>query len=149
MFNDALYFACRFGGIKMVNLMVDYGADDWNSGFRGACESGKREIVHLMMNKGVTKYGYRDGFMYACYNGYKDIVEDIILNFDTKNMLWLYYGVCKHRWVDLILKVGVYIKLSEHLYDCHDMFNILDLREINAIRIESINVKLFDRNLFS
>jgi hypothetical protein len=57
--HHALYFACRFGGIKMVNLMVDYGADDWNSGFRGACESGKREIVHLMMNKGVTKYRYR------------------------------------------------------------------------------------------
>jgi len=34
--------------------MIEKGANDWNSGLRGACKGGKRELADYMSEKGAT-----------------------------------------------------------------------------------------------
>ncbi len=53
--NYGLYGACRGGNLKLVNLMIQKGANDWNCGLNCACKGGNLNIVNLMIKKGANK----------------------------------------------------------------------------------------------
>src|SRR5690554_5281019 len=45
--NLGLVAACCGGHRDVVELMIEKGANDWNSGLRAACEEGHRDLVEL------------------------------------------------------------------------------------------------------
>ena len=67
---------CKGGHKELVNLMIGKGVTNWNKGFFEACRGGHKEIAELMIVKGATHYDY--GFFGACQGGRKDIVELMI-----------------------------------------------------------------------
>ena len=76
--NNGLYYACYGGSeglahtMNIINLLIEKGADDWNSGLDGACKGSRDNIniVKLMIDKGASniseKYVYpRDKYIIA------------------------------------------------------------------------------------
>ena len=79
-----LYAACKSGHMDIIKLMIEKGADDWNSGLIGACEGGHIDIVKFMIEKGSSDWSA--GLGYACWCGHIDIVRLMIEKDDG------YYG---------------------------------------------------------
>ncbi len=52
--NNLLYEACRSSHIEIVKLMIEHGANDWNTGLYDACQGGHIEIVKLMIEHGAN-----------------------------------------------------------------------------------------------
>ena len=48
------YLEHEGGHMNIVQLMIECGANDWNSGLSGACEGGHIVIVQLMIERGAT-----------------------------------------------------------------------------------------------
>ncbi len=57
-FNNALYYACRYGHLEIVKMMIELGANDYNDGIRGACEGGHTAVVKMMIDLGADNYYY-------------------------------------------------------------------------------------------
>ena len=43
----SFYNACKTGDLKLVQLMIQQGANNWNNGLYGACSGGHLEIVQF------------------------------------------------------------------------------------------------------
>lgn len=56
--NHGLMNACRTGSRRMIQQMIDAGADDWDYGLRGACKAGDHNIVSLTMQKGAKYFNW-------------------------------------------------------------------------------------------
>jgi ankyrin repeat protein len=56
-----LFYACRGGHKKIVELMIENGAYYWNEGLEGACKGGHQKLVEFMIKKGADH-------CYACNN---------------------------------------------------------------------------------
>ena len=54
--NKALYFASKGGYMPIVKLLISNGANNWDLGFRGACEGGQQQIVDFMYQNIVNDY---------------------------------------------------------------------------------------------
>lgn len=53
MLNKGLRCACFCGKPELINILIKYGAIDWNLGLSGACESGNFETGKLMIKYGA------------------------------------------------------------------------------------------------
>lgn len=53
--NAGLHNACRHGRIDVVALMIELGANDWNSALHGACYGDHISIAENMIANGATK----------------------------------------------------------------------------------------------
>lgn len=71
--NKGLYGACLGGHEELVNLMIRYGANDWQSGLFAACYGGHLEIVNLMIWCGADNWCY--GFSGACAGGHRELIN--------------------------------------------------------------------------
>ena len=56
--NGGLHGACYGGNMKIVKLMIEKGASWWNYGLYGACQGGNMKIVKLMIEKGANNWNY-------------------------------------------------------------------------------------------
>jgi hypothetical protein len=74
--NEGLAYACRYGHMDIVQLMIAKGASNWNHGLSNACHSGHMDIVQLMIAKGTSNWNR--GLTFACYDGHMDIVQLMI-----------------------------------------------------------------------
>jgi hypothetical protein len=54
--NDALAVVCDQGKSSLIDLIISYGADDWNKGLYGAAKGGHMILVTWMINKGATNW---------------------------------------------------------------------------------------------
>lgn len=52
--SNILYYACKYGNMELVSILVRMGASDLNWGLFGACKGGNIEIVQLMITKGAS-----------------------------------------------------------------------------------------------
>jgi hypothetical protein len=68
--------ACSGGHIKIVDLMISYGASDFNGGLYEACVGGHIEIVRSMISHGATDFNH--GLYEACVGGHIEIVRSMI-----------------------------------------------------------------------
>lgn len=74
--NNGLEGACRGGHQDIAQLMIDYGARDFNLGLYEACRGGHFDLVNMMINCGANNWNRAlDG---ACDGGHLDIVEFLI-----------------------------------------------------------------------
>jgi len=48
--------ACQQGNSDLITWFIQHGANDWNSGLRGACLGGHLELVELMILKGANHW---------------------------------------------------------------------------------------------
>ena len=71
--NTALGAAACGGHMDIVQLMLDKGATNYNSGLFGAALGGHMDIVQLMLYKGADDYN--KGLSGAAYGGHMDIVQ--------------------------------------------------------------------------
>ncbi|MEM3858013.1 MAG: ankyrin repeat domain-containing protein [Candidatus Micrarchaeaceae archaeon] len=74
--NCALFYACKYGKIEIVNYLLDLGADNVDYALKGACKGGKIEIAKMMVNLGATDFN--DALSYACKCGDLETVNYII-----------------------------------------------------------------------
>jgi len=74
--NSGLFYACRSGYEKLVQLMIEKGADDWNEGLHAACLCGNEKLIHLMIEKGANNWN--DCLLVACTNGNEKLVHMFI-----------------------------------------------------------------------
>jgi ankyrin repeat protein len=70
------YDNARSTRLEIVNLMIEKGADDLDSGLSSACGSGNLEIVNLMIEKGANDW--YNGLSNACYYGHLEIINLLI-----------------------------------------------------------------------
>ena len=68
--------SCYEGHMRIIELMIEKGADNWNWGLYGACRGGNMKIVKLMIEKGVTDWNR--GLEGACQGGNIKIIELMI-----------------------------------------------------------------------
>lgn len=54
--NCGLKGACRGNHIITINLMISYGAYDWNMGLEGACEGNVQSICDMMISYGANDW---------------------------------------------------------------------------------------------
>jgi len=71
--NEGLHGACQGGHRKIVELMIQKGADRWNDGFRLACVAGHLDVAKLMIEKGATNF--ETGLYRACAGGHLNLVK--------------------------------------------------------------------------
>lgn len=51
-----LYGACYGGHMKLINLLIEHGADNWDYGLMGACEGGHYDIMYIMVTRGASDF---------------------------------------------------------------------------------------------
>lgn len=68
-----MYYAAYYGKEEAINLSLQYGADDYNSGLIGSCMYGFIDGVALMLYMGATNIGKALDVAKIC--GHADIVE--------------------------------------------------------------------------
>lgn len=74
--NIALAYACGSDHLRVVELLIVCGANDWNLGLSNACCTGHLNIVNLMISKGANNW--KDGLIYACSGGHVQLVRLMI-----------------------------------------------------------------------
>jgi ankyrin repeat protein len=97
--NHGLYGACRSGRKEVVELMIHYGADDWNLGLNGACVSGNRDVIELMMQNGADDVNL--GLRSACVGGHLDIVK-MMIDRGASNLNEGLRNACFYNNVDVV-----------------------------------------------
>jgi ankyrin repeat protein len=94
--------ACEDGNKELVELMISKGVHNWNQGLCGACLGGHLDIVELLIKKGADDWN--NGLYYACKGGHIDVVE-LMLSKDVCNInggfISAFYG--KHYELSLIM----------------------------------------------
>jgi hypothetical protein len=87
--NCGLRSACEVcEGEALAELMISYGADDWNGGLFNACVRGCKEMIELMLSKGAIDWD--NGLQCACMGGHKVLAELMI----SKGATDLDNGLC-------------------------------------------------------
>ena len=71
-FNSGLRGACCGGHKNIALLMIEKGANDWNNGLYCACRHGHMDIALFMMEKGAKDYN--DALWAAKLSGHKDLM---------------------------------------------------------------------------
>tara|TARA_R110001599_G_scaffold348704_1_gene576198 strand:- start:112 stop:753 length:642 start_codon:yes stop_codon:yes gene_type:complete len=71
--NRAIEWAAKGGHIDIVQLMLDKGANNYNTIMRFASENGHIDIVQLMLDKGADNFN--EAMSYAALGGHIDIVQ--------------------------------------------------------------------------
>ena len=84
--------ACKVGNLKIVNLIIGKGMNDWDNVLESSCEGGNLKIINLVIKKGA--FGWDNGLIGACYSGHLKIVNLMIEKGanDWNSGLW---GACK------------------------------------------------------
>ena len=75
-FHYAMKGACLGGHLELAQLMIDHGANDWNSALYHSCEGGSHKVVDLLIRKGADNWN--NGLWGACAGGHKELVEAMI-----------------------------------------------------------------------
>lgn len=70
------FSACEGGHLDMINMLIEKGVTNWDTGMIGACHGGHLEVVKMMIEKrgGASSFAC-DGLVVACQNGHMHIVE--------------------------------------------------------------------------
>lgn len=74
--NRGLGIACFKNDVKMIDLLVKNGADDWNTGLMESCRGGYEEVALYMIDRGATNYD--ESFFYGCIFGHINICKLLI-----------------------------------------------------------------------
>lgn len=133
--SEQLFYSCMHGLRNILNLLIEHGANDWDSGLRGACAGGHLDLVKLMINKGATFID--NGFALACEHGHLEIVEmlfGLVYNINDSFNICLNLGLYAAsigghiNIVDMMLARGA-TNLNDALYlACEsDHLNIINL----------------------
>ena len=74
--NSIMAHAAQSGHKDIVELMIEKGATDFNRAMKWAAVDGNKDIVELMIQKGATNFD--ETMKWAAHTGQKDIVELMI-----------------------------------------------------------------------
>lgn len=124
--------ACEGGHIRVIDQLIEWGANDWSSGLYRALLGGHSDVVDLMILKGATYqdqesiFNQRDSrafrllieknlidyvyhghaLVYACRTGKKEIVRELLARFQYKQnpeyLEWSLQGACSGGHRDLV-----------------------------------------------
>lgn len=71
--NRCLKTACRYSKFDIIDLVIKYGANNWNMGLNGACMGGHVDIISMMIQNGANNWN--SGLTYACAGGHFNIIR--------------------------------------------------------------------------
>jgi ankyrin repeat protein len=97
---------CYNGSRKLVDLMIEKGANNWNSGLGCACRGGNLNIVNLMIKKGAIDWDL--GLAFACCGGHLNLVN-LMIEKGAKLLNRGFADACKYghlNIVNLMIKYG-------------------------------------------
>jgi ankyrin repeat protein len=93
-----LFAICKFGDIDIVQLMITYGANDWNNGLLKACESGHIELANLMISSGADNWNI--GLLGACNGGHLELAK-LMISHGANDWNWGLFGACRGGHLEL------------------------------------------------
>lgn len=97
--SNSLWYPCRYGRLKIVNLLIRRGVDDYNYGLYCACLGGHLKIAEFMIEKGADKYNYAlEG---ACKGGHLELVKLLIEN-GANDWAWGLSVACRYGHTEII-----------------------------------------------
>lgn len=72
-----LYYACRYGQKEIINFIITNNiSENWNEGFKGACDGGYIDIMEIMIKMGANNLII--GLFSVCSHGHKELVNFLI-----------------------------------------------------------------------
>ena len=116
--------ACNNGFIRIVNILIQNGINNWRTGFNLACKAGHVQIVKLMISKGFEEFGNRffeawahgnhwefelgysenikNGFFEACAHGHLEVVKLLISEGYSKNIEDGFLEACTRGHLEVV-----------------------------------------------
>ncbi len=125
--NNGLAGACQGGQKKIIELMIEHGANDWTRGMTSACFLGNKEIINLMLEKGNKLYDVNCVLLSACYYGQLDVAK-IMVKQGGNNFDGGLANCCARKDKDLVLYMlvcGADIKNCYMSLDFDDVYYLL------------------------
>jgi ankyrin repeat protein len=109
-YNGGLQIGCQTGNKEIIDLMVFYGANDWD--ISNACKSGNIEIVKLVSSKKIFPVleTMETALFEACSNGSTAVIEFVIAMMNSTRRRSWNLGLCGSCY-------GSHIKIAEHMIE--------------------------------
>ena len=106
-------YACRYGNIELINILMRKGYRAWNYGFLGACRRGNVAIVQLTIDNVSDKI-----MQLGLYQAYKEnhlgiirFLSKLIIKIDLSHCL---AGACKGGHIELVKDI-IYNRGAYHI----------------------------------
>lgn len=102
------YYICKSGDLNEVERAMNYGENNWNIGFEGACDGKHLELIKLLINKGATNCDYITSKRVNYYINDAILVEEMIertRRYLIKWMTWACIG-CSVDIVHCVINQG-------------------------------------------
>lgn len=94
--DKALYHACLGGHERIIILLEQLGARDWNMALRGAAQGGHRHLVEK-----YHQANQNFGLVGACEGGFKEIAQEM-LDKGANNLRWAFRAACRGGYNHII-----------------------------------------------
>src|SRR3989344_3563372 len=106
--NYAMNFAAFEGKLKMIRILIQKGANDWNVGMYGAAENGNKRLVDYFIKKGADNWDDGLAFAMQCRGDNFPLVKLFIRKGADIN-LGLYHAAIneKGEYINFIIDMGV------------------------------------------
>lgn len=95
-----LYYAGKGGNMKIVNFLIQKGANGWDSLLCGACAGGHMELVILALNKGAKDY--YNALSVLCENEGDNVeIAEILIDY-VDNLNGLINSACRYKNIKIV-----------------------------------------------
>lgn len=104
--STALYHACYYNHIEIIDILLKFGTNDYNSGLDGACEKGHMDLAKYMISLGANNYNL--ALRKACSSGNIKLVRYIVELGGGKFERGMYNAAVKNHKdiVDYMIELG-------------------------------------------
>ena len=97
--DEALEYFSKVGDWRYIQLLIDYGADYWNRGLRGAAQGGHRDLVKYFISRGANDWN--QGLASAAKGGHRDLI-DLFVSLGANDWNYGLYGAARGGHRDLV-----------------------------------------------
>ena len=77
-YNEALIGACRSGNIVLIKYVINMGADCFDDALYNSFLIDNEEVVDLILQQSITRYGLESCLTPACKMGNSNIIKKIL-----------------------------------------------------------------------
>lgn len=99
MGTDTDLFLYKNSCLKIIELYMFYGADDWNLGLAKGCSAGDLKIIELMIKKGANDWN--QGLFQACCEGHYDVIK-LMIEMGATNFNYCLSGACGRGNIEIV-----------------------------------------------
>lgn len=99
MENNAHLYLYKNSCLKIIELYMFYGADDWNLGLAKGCSANDLKIIELMIKKGANDWN--QGLFEACYGGHYNTIK-LMIEMGATNFNYCLSSACLNGNIEIV-----------------------------------------------